>query len=1038
MALDTNSQVKAPLQPWTILVKVYDPGTFVVGELPVLTDGDFLPVDIQSIVQTSDASPGSMVFTMNDPETTIGVTQNIPAIGSEILAKASNVGDEDDEWGDGGMNVIFRGYVTGISHQYDDNGSVYVIECTDMKGRLGDEVITRSYNQSYNAAEALNFDSSGTALLDDELWTVEKIVRDIMYVAENQIHNIAPSLEPVVFFKWFKTIQLTQDFYSFDFSQVSDLKDYVPENLVFENTTLLEAIYRTISSAGTYRMVYNPRTDKIVFTKVSIEADQAGDLRNLYFAKHDKTDPNKDYVYDDVTAVASGIPSQGRVNVIKDNSVRKTSDSISIFRVTGAPIQWYSGHFFISESKRDMALSRNPSGVYHFNNYNWDGYRYQFSKIRNGDSIKVGLPLYPQWDPAKGYEAYEETSNFVKLFYPSTKAISSGFAYQGIKEKQGITVFDATYSINDAIISRVAKNYNVAQGYIYEAWYPYAGHCIYCEGSGAVEDRSPWGDNPDEFFGDSRDYNGLSSRPPLTPFDYQFVTQGGETVPTRHPVPWDNTCPACRGVGIEPRYKIRNIASNLVDLKPSETKVEDILMTPSGSLYSWEDLVSQYSYSYPFQIQIESTLLEKEHQVNIALADMPAHPLAGIYSNAGVGTKAIFASNKKISGIHKTAVEISETPMSIDFKRGNIIFESKHSILCKKEMKFIRTHLIDGVEYQLRDGEAGNSPIYDPEIVDGKSLMSYWRPARVWMIYYFGRPRYYRTIPTYTTSDFDPVERTGRNPATIPAPSGSSGDYYVKFAIMNDRPVYEIYKKKPTATEFSLRPKIRGVNTEDFVWQISPFDVDCLPVPSGHDYEFGGALHSTFEDRKYYFKTGTFQTSEGITQLEANLITGLPTDDIMRSDPFPKNIEWAQRDDRYRMIATGIRELDKSNDVQISGNVIVRGNNYDISNGLGYVRYEDGINAVVVKMVHNFSGGAYTTMMELSTEEFRLGERTEKEKDSDAVINKLISKGLIDPVNKKQFLNEIIGGKKKNKETNRNVRKGFGGGLYINSGKDNE
>jgi hypothetical protein len=91
-------------------------------------------------------------------------------------------------------------------------------------------------------------------------------------------------------------------------------------------------------------------------------------------------------------------------------------------------------------------------------------------------------------------------------------------------------------------------------------------------------------------------------------------------------------------------------------------------------------------------------------------------------------------------------------------------------------------------------------------------------------------------------------------------------------------------------------------------------------------------------------------------------------------------IKFVLKDDRFRLLERAIKDLERRNNYQISGSIAIRGTCFDLENGPGYVSLTDGSKACIVKMQHSFSGG-FTTSLELTTEEMRVGEEKEFDKD---------------------------------------------------------
>jgi hypothetical protein len=1009
MALETNTVAGRIVQTSFYMIRGYSSGSFVIGVTP--TGGTDVDGVIQSIAVPSDASPGTLNFTVNDPDTTSSISPitYVPCLGEEVLVKSTSVTDKATGWDDEDMEIMFKGIITSRTRQRGANGIVYSIEAQDMKKRLQDEVIKKSYNEVIDNINRPNFDSQGELLILERM-TVGEILRDIIYTASDQLFSF-PTYDPLIYWTWDNYTEfnlLGDDF--FDFSQVGDLANYIPDSLDFDNETLLEAIYRTVSAAGTYRMIYDPVTDHLVFTKISVHAEEAGPERHLFYATADKTLPNDDYTYDDVSSSSYRNSTTGKVNVISDNSAVSNSEMATVFRPYGGEIDWYSGHYHIDPSGREFAMVPNDDSVYNLNHYNWDGYKYNFpfNSLKHihpsGQYVIVGMPLYPQWNPLKGYSAariilddvYELWDDtFTGAINGSIEAARSSY-FAGEEEVHGFTVNDALFSESSTLFKlQDGEFYNSPHGLVYEAWFPWSGECAYCDGYGAVDSVAPWGTNIETYFGDSRDSAGVANRPALVTFDYAFVVDGDDVVPTIHPSPHKNICPACKGVGREPRFKVTNINSGLVDISPSEAKVEDSIVG-DGAPVTWEDMVKEFSYSYGPQIQIEKTFIHTSAgPTKMPQAELPEHPLAGLMSESHISATeeelTIFAADKQIKTLYPTQISIGDQPTQIDHVRGNVIFDSRYAIQCEKDIKMIQRKGLDALLPKKLIDHGYATAYQDPKELSSLpgSELSYWRPARAWITCTFKRGSYTNDFPEQVASDFDSNTRVGRNPDVIDKdsaiyPSGvyTSGlEYKTKSSIFDNRPFYEIYNEDVLGGTCTVRPIVRGQTIDEYGWTIFPDDEMNLPVPSGVNYSWlaANSVLQEFKDREYFFPTGAIHVMETLKNQEI-------TDDFALEDvgntAFPKKIEWVLRDDRPLLIKHAIRELEKQNDITISGNVVVRGANYDLAQGMGFVEFTDGARANIVKMTHNFTGTAYNTTLELKTEEFRIGEKTEEEKDT--------------------------------------------------------
>lgn len=1003
MTLELSQSVQSPLKLSVVKVLWYEPGTFNRTYTPTENNGLELLAELNSVTQTSDASVGECVFSIDDPLTAFlpkntRKVLHIPEIGDEIAVVASSVGS-------GNTEVLFKGSVIDVSHNRNDTGSIYGVRCTDMKSRLAEVIVTKSYNEIYRIASRPNFsekDRQSTPFEARE-WTVKKIIEDLLDTANKHVIDISHKYLPLTYF----------ELDDFVYDEVDDLEDFITGVLKFENISLLEAIYRTISSAGTYRMIYDQRRDNIVFTRLSTKADEAGEKRFIKLATSDKNSPNEDYVY------------ENGINVISDNSSRRTNDLASIFRMFSARIEWYSGHFYISDTHADYDMDTpNKESVYYLTNRNWDGYKYHAPMYSLGDFLSneevndffkdiysiVGCPLYPQWNPLAGYDPFEITMHDTigikdgetldkdtKLSDPKYKTV-----YDGDKEYEGFTELDMAFPQGKSFKEFAGgNNLNVALGYTYEAWYPWHGVCAYCNGSGAVESvPDSWKDNFEEWFGNSRTSNGTPNKPYMSPFNYSFDYTTGK--PKRHPVPWKNTCPACRGNGREPRFKITNILNSFMAVSPDKKKIANASQEESVQM-TWDQMVQDLSTSFGPKIQMEKFI---DSPACKAKDDdtAPRHSLADTKTKSGPSTLIFPVTKKrplndKISEIYYTQIEIN-SQASIDHKRGNVVFSARQCIPCKKPTRSIKTEYdtikksgrVENIVYYIKD-EKGETQ-YSDQMLDPRQV-TFWRPARAWISCFFARERFF--------DDFD----VRGNPQDIKFenPDEDKETYYrCALQVWDGRAVYELKDKYPDDdTEFDIRPVIKGYTGEEFRWQISPDDMYKFLMPDTDRLDWGDEapkedgdnndpdqvdnnkkpnLRDRFISHNYFFSEAAVHDAEPLRWSEAKALgDNIDKSAIMRSNLFGKPVRWLMKDDRFKLIERAVKELERRNNIQITGNMILRGYNFDLRRGFGYVQFDDGLRACIVKIEHNFGNGTHLTTIELSTEEMRIGKEREKDLD---------------------------------------------------------
>ena len=82
--------------------------------------------------------------------------------------------------------------------------------------------------------------------------------------------------------------------------------------------------------------------------------------------------------------------------------------------------------------------------------------------------------------------------------------------------------------------------------------------------------------------------------------------------------------------------------------------------------------------------------------------------------------------------------------------------------------------------------------------------------------------------------------------------------------------------------------------------------------------------------------------------------------------------------------------MERRNNVQVSGTVTVRGEIPTFDGGFGWVKLYDNMKACVVKVELSF-GNNFLMNLEVGTEELRVGQKKEADKDYDRLIQDKIS-----------------------------------------------
>ena len=1055
---------------------------------PTANDDSVLPVSVDRVIYTSDASPSTCQLSLVDPHYSSYNFKNklryygsnntnavIPQIGDGIVvwmyndrsnldsATKSNIHSKD------GWVKIFKGYVTSVGKSISSNGSKYTISCEDIKVRLKDNCIKKVYNNSYKIASIPNLLEKQNVLENPyttERLTVKEILEDIFDYA-HRIASVTGGFdeEKLVYFK----------FSDLDFNGNNDLKGFIPQTLSFDNITILEAIYRTINSYGNYRLVLDYDDDKLYITKLSYGAKNCGDKITVQ-KKGSKS--FIEYIMNNQNST-----EWHETNLISDNTYRRTKENCSILRCYSAPIEWYSGHYYIrsnysatvnpSTGSTTFIGSSNEFNIkgwnksdkrFYLRNKNFDGYDYVFggSAIMGmGDSFKepffiVGAPLYPTWNVYQGYKARKVYyDGYVKYKYdrysdskdPQKKA-QEEVVMGAITEKLGCTENDA-YGFVDPDFQSVMSltSAEIAKGYTYEAWFPY-GVCWCCDGYGAVGfDAAEYYD----VFGKTRNMDGSRTTVscPSGSFDYGFTTitdKNGKdiTVPTKHPIPWTNTCPVCRGTGVEPWFRMVNILNTLVDITPDQTKMGENENNKTISTYgqgrdkTFSDIAQQRSLRKNATLYIEDVGGDLVYdRAKLRSGDTTiTHTMADERTLFNSSNK-IFQNNEKyINGLHSTTITEMKG-FNIDSARGLVILREKKNIPCYRQQYGISP--VEKVNYSgkkllpiIWDNSTGTGYVK----YSGKGTMSgthqksqsYWRPARAWLSCYFTRDMFKSSLGsnfTGTTNFKSYFIGKQRQEVTRDITSSNSDPedgkkYYISAGVEDNRYYIEITGKNNYGTDYNVRPTIVGTNMDSFKWQICPFDfgrwnvpaftpssrvngsisLNKITVPSSYENMWAGVYKGTIK-KSYMFPTGSLWSTEEMNDEEMKSLGYSPAQiqAMQRSDIFPKVYRWIHRDDRVKMIDRGIAELERKNDVQVTGTIAIRGGAPKFKKGFGYVLLseigedfatQDSVKACIVKIELDMTNGCVMNL-EVSTEEMRVGIKNEAEQDYNRKLETLIT-----------------------------------------------
>lgn len=280
----------------------------------------------------------------------------------------------------------------------------------------------------------------------------------------------------------------------------------------------------------------------------------------------------------------------------------------------------------------------------------------------------------------------------------------------------------------------------------------------------------------------------------------------------------------------------------------------------------------------------------------------------------------------------------------------------------------------------------------------GQNVGSYWRPARAWITCYFKRDRYEHFYKTEKT-----INRKLKG-----AGETDRDSYKVCPRIEDNRYCAEIMKSSSEnsseVVEFKLRPIAKGIFCDDIKWQVHPWDFEKIIVPSADDNQDfivptdysdmwkEGGVYDSCVSKGYYFPCGKILKFEKLREIEVRTLANNNKDisGLLKSDNMGKVITWAHKDDRMKLFEKACAELERRNNVQISGTVTVRGEIPTFDGGFGWVKLYDGMKACVVKVELSF-GNSFLMNLEVGTEELRVGQKKEADKDYDRLIQDKIS-----------------------------------------------
>jgi hypothetical protein len=274
-----------------------------------------------------------------------------------------------------------------------------------------------------------------------------------------------------------------------------------------------------------------------------------------------------------------------------------------------------------------------------------------------------------------------------------------------------------------------------------------------------------------------------------------------------YPLPWKNLCPFCRGVGMWPQFKIRDINPDLFaghNLKVNQTSARgEVPMDPDQTATgpeTWEQANMRIALHEDAMFQVETAVTNAKYVLpqyqyrNLPYTDPPGtaagpssalanlaftavtningtqvtqpvkrwpfpHPLTfntlrKLMPGATAGQKTLAQQkgwDKIVPDSWKCYVPTTTVQMGspveaqLDHKMGRVIFSEALFIPCYKDFSAIQVLGADQKAKLLNNGLLSTAtPARGFRTADERGLPTgYWRPARVWLTFCYNRERYF-------------------------------------------------------------------------------------------------------------------------------------------------------------------------------------------------------------------------------------------------------------------------------------------------------
>lgn len=1075
--LPTTIPLEAGIRPWDTWIQVADEPPMGVNT----TTWYDRSYELKRIVDGHGVQGGAWFSTWH-PLTVRSTTSATPAMMNEAFAVPYNGSlirvyiraNPTAAW-----RLLFKGTVKAVFQKAELDGIRYNFEAVSEVARLENVHVTAVFNLMNNAIHPVpRFDAAGNYTVISRKYTVAEIVDSIFDFRDG----------------WSNPEYFTKTSIDWG-NLRDDVRcgAFVPGQITFNNDSKGRALQEVLSRAGNFTFHYNPNTDLLRIVEFNLGCNNCGDqwyidwpfptpngnyevrYATWFNLKSDQTEWSSRETCNTVRITGDRIRFYSGHNIIPQRTQTLQRDAITGELVVDGnhKPQPVTGSEDLNTIDEGWDLKAHQ--VKRANNFEGCNYRFEDETNIEADKRKVkkvyvGMPLFPDWNI---YEDFlPATFEILDVQMPPNWFTASGASTSNTPTVSGVPLANEnagrsryvgkvewmTISAGDMNLWGRTDHNKTDHLRAFQAWYA-TEKCPACDGSGAVQavygvattvgsvtTVTAGGDNePHVTFSlvNGRYVSKVDNYLMNPSLFGQKKPDGTEYDPvndfhlhpfsstTDYPQPHKNLCPFCRGVGLKPERKIRNIERTLAEgrnnqtVSTTPTQATEINIDPDATQTgpeNWDQAQNRLAIHIEPTIQAETTITRRklppyayrDHNFATIPKVAPAgggaledqvykfpHPLKFVNINKrlnniidGITTESLklVPSTWYATATYTTVKMGAAEEYEIDPVMGRVIFRRPVFIPCRKETsQFVmatKTRVVVDQNGLLAQKTPGRGRITVD--MDGNPS-GFWRPPRIWMSYFYSRDNFY---------DHMSVDANG-NPRpdwTIQCPSPEDASVMVDFIcrpmILDGRYVVDVQKKKTAEdtylTDFSTGNRVlqHCMEDRDACMEISEEDFYAWPVPPKTDMTDAEMLawKETLLDHldpdtseitqktRYRYPKGKLLMWVGTTPGEVQLeMEGYTDADYLRSIIRPRVFSWTLRDDRSRMLGQACRALFAQNGLQVTGSLTFVGRFILTDTGMGWVDYPGRGRAAVKRVTHNFER-EWTTDVEIVREHARAGE----------------------------------------------------------------